>query len=131
MTVTRWFLVGVVATGAAVGVGVGAATGGTDSVEVAAAVSFYGCPDGSPLGDLRGGDRVLATGRDATGDWLEIRSPHNRGARVWVEARFITADASTDALDEKSCDERGELALAPVTETTTTTVPPSESGVPS
>jgi hypothetical protein len=106
-------LAGVIAGGAVVGVGVGVATGGPEGVPVLASVSTFDCPAGAVVGDLHSGDRILATGRDDSGDWLEVRAPNDQGGRVWVEARYVTPDAETADLDVRSCDEQGEVAFAP------------------
>lgn len=123
----EWLLAGVIAGGAVVGVGVGVATGGPEGVPVLASVSTFDCPAGAAVGDLHSGDRILATGRDDSGDWLEVRAPNDQGARVWVEARYVTPDGGTADLDVRSCDEEGEVAFAPnadvpAADTTTTTV---------
>jgi len=119
-----WLLAGVIAGGAVVGVGVGVATGGADSIEVLASVSTFDCPAGATVGALHSGDRVFATGRDDSGAWLEVRAPRDQRARVWVEARYVTPDNDTAGLDVRSCDEQGEVAFAPAAGDTTATTTP-------
>lgn len=109
------------------GAGVGLATAGTldvvgDGSVLASAdrVSFHDCPGGTPLGDLQRGDRVLVTARDAEGQWVEVRSPDDLGARVWVQASYVTPDENLEGMPVGDCI-GGEAAARDETTTTTTT----------
>lgn len=84
------------------------------------AVPLYDCPDGNRAGELRRGDRLLATARDPSGRWIEIRSPADLNDRVWMEGRFAVPDASFDDLPTVEC----EL------DTATETPPPTPSPTP-
>ncbi len=120
-----------VAIGAAVGgLVVGSVLGFTGAVDLvgegapaalAAEASFYECGFEEPSGGLISGDRVYATGRDANGDWIEIRSPHDSNARVWIRAVQLTPDAELALLPVVPCDEPA-TAIVETDETTTTTV---------
>ena len=143
---------GAVAIFAVAGAGIGLGAGATGSVDLvrpttvlaADAVDFYDCPDGAALGDLHRGDRAYATARDESGDWLEVRSPHGPGGRVWIEARYAVPDGSTDDLPVVDCDAEllaapgqaeetadGEAAAAEDSVTTTTTLGlPGPGGAP-
>jgi len=110
------------------GAGVGLATAGTldivgDGSVLANAdrVSFHDCPAGTPLGDFQRGDRVLVTARDAEGQWVEVRSPRDLGARVWVQASYVTPDENLEGVPVGEC--IGVDAAAPDEPTTTTTTP--------
>jgi hypothetical protein len=87
-----------------------------DGPEVSAEeVVYYRCPGEGPLENLHGGDRVLATGRDDTGDWVEVRSPLDPDARVWVVASAVEPDDSLDGLPEVTCSWDGPDGLAAAT----------------
>lgn len=101
---------------------------GDDGASSAAGgVAYFACPNVRELGELRGGDRVYLTGRDDSGEWVELRSPVDAGVAVWVRAEVVDPDGDAD-LPEVDC-EITEMALgAPTTtpeelpaETTTTT----------
>jgi len=115
----------IVAGGAGAGVALdqtGVFGGGDETVEVSLdAVSVYDCPDGAESGEVHRGDRVLATGRDGSGAWIEIRDPRDLGARVWVKAPYLVPDADLSGLDVRDCEEV-EVALP------TTTTAPSDGG---
>lgn len=117
--------------GAAVtGVVVGAGLGLTGTLSVvdepatvadAAVASYYDCPDGDALGELTRGDRVFITGRDASGEWAEIRSPVSSNSRVWIRARQVLPDGDTSDLPVLGCLEPVDAIVSAVEETTTTT----------
>jgi hypothetical protein len=67
--------------------------GGGAKTEVAplTPVSVFGCPGGAPVGTLHRGDRVFVTGRDKTGDYLQIRDLTDITARVWVASNVVGA----------------------------------------
>ena len=122
-------IAGVVALTIGVGVALGgglyaAGVGTDDSVEIGLdAVSFAACPDGPAIGDFHRGDRVLATARDHSGDWLQLRDPRNLDARVWVIAEYVIPDGDTEGLPVDGCEESGSVATATTTSTTATTSP--------
>jgi len=86
-------------------------------------VPYYGCPEQSFGGNLHRGDRVFATGKTETGDWVEIRAPFDLASRVWVEARWLNPDSGLEVLPEADC-EGLEFEVAAAT-TTTITAPSS------
>jgi len=92
-------------------------------------VAFRLCPGAGEIGRLHRGDRVLLTGTDEDGDWVELRSPLDQFDRVWVPASVVTPDEVAE-LPVVSCgDDESELALASgevITTTTSTTVPDGE-----
>lgn len=92
-------------------------------------VPFAACPGGGTLGELHRGDRVLATARDESGDWFQVRDPRDLDARVWVRAPYVVPDEDVADLPVAGCEDRGTVAFgaAPTstTTTTTTTVPGS------
>ncbi|HTH07760.1 MAG TPA: hypothetical protein VMS14_10790 [Ilumatobacteraceae bacterium] len=94
--------------------------------------ALYDCPDGSPAGSARPGDRVWVTGRDDAGAWLQIRDPRDPARHRWVVASAVVPDdatASVDAVPVASCDVTTVLVVSGNTSTTTssttTTVPTS------
>lgn len=82
-----------------------------------ASASYYDCPAGTSLGLLHRGDRVFLTGRDGSGDWIEVRSPRHLDDRVWMRAAHVEADAVVD-LQVRSC----RVSAVAIVETTTTSV---------
>lgn len=93
--------------------------------------SLYDCPDGGLRGTALPGDRVYVTGRNETGDWLELRDPRNQTNRAWVPADAVDPDAVGD-VPVVPCSPAVELVAGVATtsttsttvaETTTTTVP--------
>lgn len=85
-------------------------------------VSYVACPGEQPIGELRSGDRVFLTGRDASGEWVEVRAPEDVAIPVWVRAEVVDPDGDAD-LPEVDC----ELTEAALGATTTTTAPDEES----
>ena len=45
-------------------------------------------------GQVRAGDQLVATGRNAAGDWLQVRHPVATGERVWIYAPLTDLDAA-------------------------------------
>lgn len=84
----------------------------------AAVASYYDCPEGEALGTVTRGDRVFITGRDASGDWAEIRSPNAPNSRAWMRARQVLPDGETGDLPVFSCNVPVEVIAASVTTTT-------------
>jgi hypothetical protein len=117
--VTQALLVAVVVVGTGAGVGLQQAgvLGGGETAEVRLErVSAYDCPDGASVGDFHRGDRVLATGRDESGEWIEVRSPVDLGARVWLRTEYLVPDGDLSGLDVREC-APAELAAAVTTTT--------------
>jgi hypothetical protein len=112
----------VIGLGVVVGVGLHAAgVGGSSDLEVGLdAVDYASCPRGAVIGALHRGDRVLATARDESGEWLEVRDPRDLDARVWVIARFVAPDGDTKHLPVGGCAARGALTIGPAPPITTT-----------
>ena len=127
IALTQALVVAVVVTGGVLGVALqqgGVFGGGDETIEVALdAVPVTDCPDGSDVGDLHRGDRVFATGRDESGDWVEVRDPAGLSGRVWLRAQYLLPDADLSALDVHEC----AVAEAAVTTTTgpTGSLPPN------
>ena len=129
-------LLGAIAAGGIAGGAFLVATGSDSSVAGIARdeLVYYSCPNQGELGKVHRGDRILATARDASGDWLEIRDPHDLDRRVWVLTRFVVPDAKTDALPQSGCEDRGQVALGtPMTgagtpPTTRAGTPPTSAG---
>lgn len=88
-------------------------------------VPVFACPGEDPVGSLHNGDRIFATGVHPDLDgWLRIRHPLE-GQPLWIEARFVAADASAEGLPEVLCDEvtvtfAGEPTTTTSSSTTTT-----------
>jgi hypothetical protein len=107
--------------GAVIGAALGA-SGTIDLLAESAAVSpgadgasYYECPAGLSLGTLYRGDRVYLTGRDDSGEWVEVRSPRHLDDRVWLRAAHVEADAAV-ALQVRSC----QVPVVAIVDTTTT-----------
>jgi hypothetical protein len=110
----------VVLVGAGLGVGIqrAAGIGDDEPIEVALeAVPVFECPAGAETGEVHRGDRILATGRDDNGGWVEIRDPRNLSDRVWVAARHLVPDADLGDLAVRAC--APEERAGTQTETTT------------
>ena len=74
-----------------------------ESGDVDARLVAYRCPAEGEVATFVSGDRVYATGRDASGAWLEVRDPLALEARVWVEIAAVEPDRSFDGLPEHDC----------------------------
>jgi hypothetical protein len=114
----------------AVGVGLGVSgalsDGGPAGAVTRSALAYYLCPATGAAGELHDGDRVLVTGVDESGDWLQVRDPASLDRRVWVQREYVdpdrelevpVADCSTEVRSFESADP------APTTTTTETTLP--------
>ncbi|WKZ83468.1 MAG: hypothetical protein QY307_04290 [Acidimicrobiia bacterium] len=139
------------AIGGGAGLVLGAVLGLTGALSLAAdpapiaadaTASYSHCPDEDALGVLHRGDRVFATGRDATGEWVQVRSPRSSDSRVWMRADHLTPDADLGDLPVIPCAVPvvavvettipGETTTTePATTTTTTTVPVATTTEPS
>lgn len=104
VSIAALVLGGLATVGVAAGAGVALGGGDDDAAALPLTrVGFYACAgDPEPIGDFHRGDRVVATGRDDSGDWLEVRGP-DLSSRVWVPARFVVADAATGELPAAEC----------------------------
>jgi len=97
------------------------------------AVEYHDCPGTGPSGRFHRGDRVLITGRDEAGTWVEVRSPVDALDRVWIPAAVVTPDADLEVpvVDDCTLDDGTTLELAGgeivTTTTTDTTLPDEES----
>lgn len=89
---------------------------------VAASAPYYDCPGGTAAGTVHRGDRIFLTGRDASGAWVEFRSPANLALPAWLPATDVLPDGDTTGLAERSC----LVAVVAIGETdvTTTIAPP-------
>jgi hypothetical protein len=86
-------------------------------------VTAFDCPDGVPVAALARGDRVLATGRSDDGHWIEIRSPFDLEARVWVGTAAVVGDegeAAVLGLPDRSCGDDRPSTTTTSTSTTST-----------
>ena len=100
----RYTIIAAIALVAGVGVGYTVLAPKADeprSVGVMTQFGMYDCPDGSVVGQVAVGDRVLITGRDATGEWWRVRDPRDSSSERWVPAAALQPDGtgggSTDA----------------------------------
>lgn len=64
-------------------------------VEIAPA---YSCPGGPQVGQLRGGDRVVAVQRSDDDAYLGVRDPWNVATLLWVATSAVVVDAGQPAL---------------------------------
>src|SRR5690606_29715927 len=92
---------------------------------------YYLCPATAEAGEVHDGDRVLVTGVDESGNWLEIRDPQSLEARVWVQREYVDPDRDLDVPVAPCALEVGRFdrlasAEETTTTTTTTTTPPDE-----
>jgi len=71
-----------------------AATIRVDSLRVRAAPNTTA----AILDRLNRGDTVQVVGRDATGDWLQIRLPRDPNARGWIASAYADLSAPLDTL---------------------------------
>jgi hypothetical protein len=91
------------------------------------ALAYYACPNLGAVGQFHSGDRVYVTGIDESGEWLQVRAPHDLDDRAWVQREYVDPDEDFEAPLATCNAEVGELALADgPTPTTTTTEPGDE-----
>ena len=93
--------VGAVAAAGAVGLALGYSGTVSFSRTAEASVSagsltYFTCPNAGAAGTFQHGDRVYLTGRDASGEWVEVRSPQDQNQRVWVQGDFVDPDEVVD-----------------------------------
>jgi hypothetical protein len=65
----------------------------------------FDCPGGTVVVALGRADRVAVVGRDEPGDWLELRSPLDQSAVVWMPSAQIDLDGRVGALPVHQCGE--------------------------
>ena len=80
-------------------VGAGVAVGcsgilpfGTAAPATGGSLPYYLCPATGEAGEFHHGDRVLVTGVDASGNWLQVRDPAALERRVWVQREAVDPD---------------------------------------
>lgn len=56
------------------------------------AAPAYACPGGPQVGELHGGDRVVAVQRSADGGYLGVRDPRNVTTVLWLDAPAVVVD---------------------------------------
>jgi Tol biopolymer transport system component len=76
-----------------------------------------------PRGTLRGGDVVTLTGRDASGEWLQIVYPAETEGRAWVRAREVETFGASAGLPVIG--DAGALPTPPASATPTRQAPSS------
>jgi hypothetical protein len=79
------------------------------------------CPGGPEVTTLQRGDRVLATARDASGEWVQIRDPAQPERSVWIAAKQFDPDR----------DSMGTLPIASCLQTSAQALPTPPSPAPS
>jgi hypothetical protein len=58
----------------------------------------YSCPGGAQVGELRGGDRVVAVQRSDDDAYLGVRDPWNVATVLWVATSAVVVDAGQPAI---------------------------------
>jgi hypothetical protein len=58
----------------------------------------YSCPGGPQVGELRGGDRVVAVQRSDDDAYLGVRDPWNVTTTLWVASSVVVVDAGQPAI---------------------------------
>jgi hypothetical protein len=100
---------------------------GVEASVTTGALAYYACPNLGAVGQFHSGDRVYVTGIDESGEWLQVRAPHDLDDRAWVQREYVDPDEDFEAPLATCNAEVGELALAEgPTPTTTTTEPGDE-----
>lgn len=61
------------------------------------------CPGGNPVVALGRADRILVTGRDEERDWVELRSPIDVAAVVWLPAAQVDLHGAVGSLPVHTC----------------------------
>jgi hypothetical protein len=61
------------------------------------------CPGGNPVVALGRADRILVTGRDEERDWVELRSPIDLDAVVWLPAAQVDLRGAVGSLPVHTC----------------------------
>jgi len=74
-------------------------------------LAVYPCPDQGPaLMSVKGGQKLLVTGRTEDGTWLRIHYPLPGRTEAWVQTSPLTVDGATASLPVVTC--QPELAIA-------------------
>jgi hypothetical protein len=58
----------------------------------------YACPGGPQVGQLRGGDHVVAVERSDDSAYLGVRNPYNVGDVLWLATSVVVVDAGQPAI---------------------------------
>ncbi|MHB8893439.1 MAG: hypothetical protein ACYC65_15500, partial [Candidatus Limnocylindrales bacterium] len=67
-------------------------------------LAVYPCPDEGPaLLTVKGGQKLLATGRTADGAWLRIHYPLPGRTEAWVQASPLSVAGAVDSLPVATC----------------------------
>jgi hypothetical protein len=61
------------------------------------------CPGGNPVVALGRADRIVVTGRDEERDWVELRSPIDVAAVVWLPADQVDLRGAVGTLPVHTC----------------------------
>jgi hypothetical protein len=68
------------------------------------AIQLLACPDtGPPLATISDGQRILVTGRNAEGTWLEVYVGQPGIDRAWAPATSLTVESGADTLPVVAC----------------------------
>ena len=94
-------------------------------------LAVYPCPDQGPaLLAVKGGQKMLATGRTEDGTWLRIHYPLPGRSEAWVHTSPLTVDGSVASLPVATCAPEPEMAdavaVAPPSLTAIANNPPSD-----
>jgi hypothetical protein len=131
--------IGAVAAAGAVGLALGytgtlSFSRGAEASVSTGSLTYFACPNTGALGAFSSGDRVYLTGQDDTGEWVQVRSPEDSTARVWIRSESVGPDEQVDLPVAGCSTEIGEFALGDAPSTTTTEVveeePEDEEPVP-
>jgi hypothetical protein len=75
-----------------------------ESVVPAGELAVYPCPDQGPaLMTVKGGQKLLATGRTEDGAWLRIHYPLPGRSEAWVQASPLSVTGAVDSLPVAVC----------------------------
>ena len=58
----------------------------------------YACPGGAQVGQLRGGDHVVAVQRSDDSAYLGVRNPYNVSEVLWLDTSVVVMDAGQPAI---------------------------------
>jgi hypothetical protein len=68
------------------------------SASVITIAPTYACPGGPQVGQLRGGDHVVAVQRSDDSSYVGVRNPYNVGDVLWLETSVLVVDAGQPAV---------------------------------
>ena len=75
-----------------------------EAVVPAGELAVYPCPDQGPaLMTVKGGQKLLATGRTEDGAWLRIHYPLPGRSEAWVQASPLSVAGAVDSLPVATC----------------------------